>query len=136
MSSACRWHVPCSASGAMRLVFVRGTILLREPPAGFDPAGLPGVLWDPRVAAFRAPARHHPTLRALLQSRALPVVDEVPRPAPPGAFAPVTLRPYQEAALCAWELAGRRGLVVLPTGSGKTRVAIAAMARAGCATLC
>jgi superfamily II DNA or RNA helicase len=46
------------------------------------------------------------------------------------------LRPYQEAALWAWELAQRRALVVLPTGSGKTRLAIAAMARMRSSALC
>lgn len=45
------------------------------------------------------------------------------------------LRPYQEAALCAWEIAGHRGLVVLPTGSGKTRLAAAAIHRVRRSTL-
>lgn len=43
------------------------------------------------------------------------------------------VRPYQEAALCAWELAGRRGVVVLPTGIGKTRVALRPWPAAACA---
>src|SRR6266545_4778652 len=43
------------------------------------------------------------------------------------------LRPYREAALLAWELAELRGLIDLPTGSGKT---MAAMARTGLSTLC
>ena len=46
------------------------------------------------------------------------------------------LRPYQEAALCAWELSSRRGLIILPTGAGKTRLAVAAMARTGLRSLC
>ena len=36
----------------------------------------------------------------------------------------------------AWELAGCRGIVVLPTGAGKTMVALAAMARSGLSALC
>jgi len=36
----------------------------------------------------------------------------------------------------AWELAGCRGIVVLPTGAGKTIVALAAMARSGLSALC
>lgn len=36
----------------------------------------------------------------------------------------------------AWEFAGSRGIVVLPTGAGKTMVALAAMARSGLSTLC
>jgi len=48
----------------------------------------------------------------------------------------VEVRPYQAAALTSWELSNARGLVVLPTGSGKTRLALAAMARRRCRTLC
>jgi len=44
---------------------------------------------------------------------------------------PGTPRPYQDAALAAWEGADRRGVVVLPTGAGKTLVAALAIARAG-----
>lgn len=46
-----------------------------------------------------------------------------------------TARDYQEAAIGAWRAAGRRGLVVLPTGSGKSHVAHLAMADAQRSTL-
>jgi superfamily II DNA or RNA helicase len=122
---------------AVRLLFDRGTILLRDPPPDLDPGVLPGVRWDPRVGAHRAPAHRYAALRADLERRRLTVVDQVvARDTPPDAWRPVELRPYQEAAVWAWELAGRRALLVLPTGSGKTRAAIAAMARARCRTLC
>ena len=39
------------------------------------------------------------------------------------------LRPYQEEALQAWEKNGHQGIIALPTGAGKTVIAIAAMAR-------
>lgn len=84
---------------------------------GVDLSDLPGVLWDPRVRALRAPARHHRAIRDELARRAV-------------RFAELPLRPYQDAAHWAWQRAGRRGVIVLPTGSGKTRLAIAAMARA------
>ena len=38
------------------------------------------------------------------------------------------LRPWQEAALSAWEAAGRRGVIEAATGTGKTAVALGAMA--------
>ena len=47
-----------------------------------------------------------------------------------------SLRPYQEMAVDSWVLSSRRGIVVLPTGSGKTRVALAAMARIRKPVLC
>ncbi len=55
-------------------------------------------------------------------------------PAPPLGVEPrltVEPRPYQEEALQAWEEGGRRGVVVLPTGAGKTLVGAMAIARAG-----
>jgi len=121
----------------VRLVFDRGTILLRDLDPGFDPTNVPGLLWDARVHAYRAPAYRYQTLRAELTRRAVRVSDDVlVRLPPPGSWSPIELRPYQEAALWAWELAGRRALVVLPTGSGKTRLALAAMARSGPSALC
>ena len=44
-------------------------------------------------------------------------------------------RPYQEEALAAWRQAGCRGVVVLPTGAGKTLVALTALAASGTHTL-
>jgi superfamily II DNA or RNA helicase len=55
---------------------------------------------------------------------------------PTRGWADPGLREYQAAALSAWELAGRRGLIVLPTGSGKTRIALAAMAATRLSALC
>lgn len=52
-------------------------------------------------------------------------------PVAPRTFAHLSLRPYQEEALAKWESAGRRGIVALPTGAGKTRIAIAAILACG-----
>jgi len=121
----------------MRIVFDRGTLLLEEVPPGLVLDDIPGVLWDPRVHAYRAPARFFYALLAELRRRGVPLPDRpLPKLAPPTGFRPVSLRPYQEAALAAWRRAGRRGVVVLPTGSGKTRVALAAMARTATPALC
>lgn len=123
----------------VRLVFDRGTILVLEPPASFDAAQLPGTLWDPRVGAHRAPARHLPEMKRILLAAGVPfsVTLSGSRPAAP-RFDDVELelRPYQQAALAAWDLADRRGLVVLPTGAGKTRLAIAAIIAARTPAIC
>jgi superfamily II DNA or RNA helicase len=129
--------MPVARLSSVRLLFDRGTILLRDLDPGFESADLPGVLWDGRVQAYRTPAYRHRALRGDLIRQAVPFTDEIPAvQAPSGSWSPIELRPYQEAALWAWELAQRRALVVLPTGSGKTRLALAAMARVGSTALC
>ncbi len=47
----------------------------------------------------------------------------------------LTPRPYQQEAVTAWIAGERCGTVVLPTGAGKTFVALAAMADVQCSTL-
>jgi superfamily II DNA or RNA helicase len=110
-----------------RLVFDRGTLIVEGVSRALDLADIPGVLWDARVSAWRAPARMFYALAAELRRRGVPLTDRpLPRLRPPSGFRAPALRPYQQAALGAWRLRGRRGLVVLPTGSGKTQVALAA----------
>lgn len=121
----------------MHLRFDRGTIVLANVPPGLDLAGAPGILWDARVAAHRAPASMHAAVVRWLRERAIPFVDGAHADhGPTTGWADPGLRDYQAAALCAWELAGRRGVVVLPTGSGKTRVALGAMASTHLPALC
>lgn len=112
----------------VHLSFDRGTLLLE----GIDRAhanGLPGVLWDARTRQYRAPAWRYRELIATLKGATIAFEDDVSRgfrtaPAPRGN---TSLRPYQQAALAAWHLGQQRGIVVLPTGAGKTRLAVAAM---------
>jgi superfamily II DNA or RNA helicase len=121
----------------MKLRFDRGTILLADPPTGVDLAAAPGVRWDPRVCAYRTPGSRYSDLKRWLRGGGLPFQDILPRPrSMHAAWSGVELRSYQEAALSAWELAQRRGVVALPTGSGKTRLALAAMQRTQLSALC
>jgi superfamily II DNA or RNA helicase len=125
------------APSGMRLIFDQGTLVLAEAPdRSFE--FVPGLVWDPRIALWRAPAWRYPEVLAALRERGMPVLDEVwARPvADPATFRPPALRPYQRAAALQWELAGRRGLLVLPTGSGKTRVALALLAATRAPALC
>lgn len=121
----------------MKLRFDRGTILITDPPLDLDLTEGPGVIWDPRVCAYRTPASRYDALKRWLLTRGARFLD-IPdglRPAP-AAWSDISLRGYQEAALAAWELAWHRGVVALPTGSGKTRVALAAMKRMRLGALC
>jgi superfamily II DNA or RNA helicase len=121
----------------MRLLFDHGTLVLAEPP-DLDLGFVPGLLWDPRVALFRAPAYRYAEVVDALRSRGLSFVDEVVGsvPFPADAWKTPDLRPYQRGALLSWEVAAGQGILVMPTGSGKTRVALAVMASARCRTLC
>ena len=117
----------------VEIEFDRGTLLVRGLPST-DVTGLP-VRWDPRVQAYRARALDYAELQLRLKRSSLALDDRVPPPgmaeARPAPWKSLSLRPYQEAALHAWNVASRRGVVVLPTGSGKTRLALSAMAASG-----
>ena len=121
----------------MRLEFDRGTIVVTDPPKDLDLAEAPGVLWDARVRAHRAPASEYPALKLWLHRRGAGFQDIRTHSAPAQElWSDVDLRPYQDAALAAWELGHRRGVVALPTGSGKTRLALAAMQRTRLSAIC
>ena len=94
--------------------------------------------WDSRVSAWRAFAIHYSRVRAELRKHfGDEFVDAVASPARvrwPKVDLP-TLRDDQEQALLAWRNAHGRGVVVLPTGAGKTEVALAAMHRSEVSTL-
>lgn len=114
------------------LRFDRGTILVRSS-GGLEPALLPGVVWDHRVGAWRAPAhRLHDIQRVLAEAdstqKAAITLSSSQLGSPSGKWKPIDLRSYQQAALAAWATNGHRGIVVLPTGAGKTRLALAAAA--------
>ncbi len=111
--------------------------MVTDPPSGVDLAAAPGVLWDRRVRAYRAPATGYSALKRWLRASGVSFQGISPRPrSMQEAWTNVDLRSYQEAALSAWELAGRRGVVALPTGSGKTRLALAVMQRTQLSALC
>lgn len=125
-----------AGSGGMHLRYDRGTIVIEGDESRFDPADLPGVVWDPRISGWRAPAHLHAAIARRLLEANVRISDTTGAPARSLAWTVPKLRWYQDAALAAWGAAEQRGVVVLPTGAGKTTVAIAAMAQLGVATLC
>ena len=115
------------------LSFDRGTLVLR----GEAPRDLPGFLHDHRSSCLRAPALCYREVITAARARGLPLDDRV-APAldrPTGPWKTPPLRYYQEDALRAFRAFDRRGVVVLPTGSGKTRVAMAVLAERGSTAL-
>lgn len=105
------------------LTFQAGTIEVRGVE---DPAILPeSCLWDDRTACFRAPAVAYADVVMSFVRRRVPYVDEARAYAELDGGLRVVRepRPFQQAALDAWRRNRSRGLVILPTGSGKTYVA-------------
>jgi len=107
----------------VQLDFDRGTLVLSGCPESVA-AQLPGLLWDVRIQAYRAPGYRYSDLLAALAQSGRNFSNRVPfNGSPPATWKDVELRPYQAAALASWELSGSRGLIILPTGAGKTRLA-------------
>ncbi len=91
---------------------------------------------DPRAGdgVGRVPAHRYAALLTDCRERGVTVEDRVLDPEPlsadgadPDLHSGYELRPYQRDAVGAWTDAGRRGVVELPTGSGKTVVGLAAI---------
>ncbi len=97
-------------------------------PAGEAYDSLPPWLsWDARHRAFVAPGHRFPELRRWAEARGIPE-GTAPEPETPASFRdPRIPRSYQEEALERWRAQGRRGTVVLPTGAGKSLVALLAI---------
>jgi superfamily II DNA or RNA helicase len=93
-------------------------------------------VWDDRIGGWRAPAHRLYELHAEIVPLGREVSGGVEGGATAGRWRKLELRPYQKAALAAWAMNAHRGIVVLPTGAGKTRVALAAAALREARTLC
>lgn len=120
----------------MRIRFDRGTLVLEAEHAGEQPGALPDAAWDPELRGWRIPADRYGDLRARLAGLDVRYSDELRERAITTSWSLPALRWYQHEALARWLAGGARGVVALPTGSGKTLVALAAIARLGVATLC
>ena len=108
--------------------FRLGTLELRAPEQHALGELLPCV-WDPRSACFRAEARAYAEIvRTLLrakityQDRARGYLELAQR-----ALVQRVPRPYQLEALQAWERQRSQGVVVLPTGAGKSQLGVMAI---------
>jgi len=115
---------------AVHLSYHRGSILIRG-------THVPNSRWDERSKCYRALALHYPDILNYLKGTlneyasdfivrdGMDIEDEVLDPIPCPRFKPpgYKLREYQRKAVDSW-LKSKRGIIVLPTGSGKTLVAV------------
>lgn len=106
----------------MKLTFDQGTILISGN------IRVPNSTWDERSGAFRAMALHYKDIIDFLRTSSFDYDDYVLNLIPcPELQSNIALRDYQKQALEAWTANGNCGIVVLPTGSGKTIIGIAAI---------
>ena len=126
------------SSSALRLRFDSGTLLIENLPLG-DSRGIPGLSFDTRSAVYRAEGIAYRAIVQFLIDHKIPYEDAAraygnkampwPMRTEKAAF------PHQKEALEAWWKAGGRGVVVLPTGTGKTHLANMCIERAKRPTL-
>ncbi len=118
------------SSEAVWVRFAQGSLLITGPSQHLAPVAR-YVNWDERVDCYRAEARRYGPILLTLHQLKIPFRDDARRfgvqsfqlhgePQP---------RPHQQEALTAWKAAKRQGVVVLPTGTGKTLVARLAIAQ-------
>lgn len=115
----------------LALGFEAGTLVVDGLAQG---ASVPQCLtWDDRIERFRAQAIDYRLVLAGLLRSGHTVVDQAREYVEVGFALRERLEPYehQREALAAWKAAGKRGLVVLPTGAGKTYVAQMAIEHVG-----
>jgi superfamily II DNA or RNA helicase len=111
---------------AVRLTFEAGTVRVHAPRSLLE--GLPDVEYDPRTETGRTPGYRYAALRRALAERGIDTEDRVlSLPELPDLSSDYELRAYQRDALAAWRDADDRGVLELPTGSGKTVIALKAI---------
>ena len=122
----------------MELRFEQGTLLLTGDGVVDLAVKAPQLLkFDSRCGEFRARACDYAMLVRTIRESGIACTDSA------GAFHPVPLklrdpivpRPHQTTAFEAWRNSGYRGVAALPTGSGKTILAVMAIARLRRSTL-
>lgn len=109
------------------LTYDRGTLILHPPPRG--KGWMDFAHWDDRIEKFRISAQHYRPLVESLRAEQVPFDDQSSHYQPLELSPKVSMTPYphQQEALQAWIDQGWRGVVVLPTASGKTYLAQLAM---------
>ncbi len=129
-----------SPTNQPRLTFSGGTLLLTGVSQAMvrrQPEWMAmGATWDHRESAWRCDALYHQAVKTLLKHLPIAVQDAVLEETPivwPCDRMP-ELRDEQTRAVQAWAVQGQ-GVIVMPTGTGKTEVALAIMAQTAVSTL-
>jgi superfamily II DNA or RNA helicase len=121
---------------ALELHYDRGTLVVPVLP---EEAGrlAPDLQPDPRAQVHRAPAHRYRAIVLAWRAAGLEYQDLAKKfvPQPFALAQPFEPFPHQAQALEAWVKGGSRGVVELPTGAGKTLLAVLAIVKTGRPTL-
>ena len=121
-----------NGNDAIRMTFEGGSLVFEGLGEG-NPLGVPGVLYDHRTRQVRAEGFMYREVVSFFRERKIAYVDEA-RDYGPSKW-PIQIQkksfPHQEEGLKAWvDVGKKRGVVVLPTGTGKTHLANLAISAA------
>lgn len=95
----------------------------------------PQLEWNERAKCYIGYAKNYPLVLNYFQESEIEYKDDVLNLVPfPKVKEVESLRDYQRKAIEAWSKKGR-GIVVLPTGAGKTMVGLAAISKTKISTL-
>src|SRR5262249_2208362 len=120
------------APPAIHLAFVGGTVVLQGDDTELL-LRLPGCRFDQRTGTYRAEARCYRAIVELLRQHKIAYQDDARayQPTPWTLHSQRRPFPHQTEALETWWTQKGRGVVVLPTGTGKTHLALLAIHKAG-----
>ena len=120
---------------AIRLTYHHGTLVAPSVPEAY---AHDDMRYDARTGVWRAPGHAYRAVTEAWLNAGLMFYDEALAAGPldlPRQAATFIPHPHQQAAYDAWTRADGRGVVVLPTGAGKTFVAVMAIRASQCPTL-
>ena len=102
----------------MKLIYHKGTIIEEGEYS------LPNTVWDDRIKSYRAQALYYREIVEYLNNSKIHFEDHILDLIPcPHLSSAVKLRDYQKEAMNRW-VRVKRGVIVMPTGSGKTILAL------------
>ena len=111
------------------LTYDRGTLILKTDFLISDLLNI--FRFDERINAYRCYAYHYSRVLKIFEKIGLEIEDNVLDPVKCNwsIRKNISLRGYQSEALDAWFKNDCKGIIVLPTGTGKTRIALAILSR-------
>src|SRR5262245_20717906 len=120
----------------VEIQFDAGTLIVKNADDAVMQS-LPGLQFDARTNVHRAEAPHYRAIIETLRQQQIAFTDDARKYQPLACKLNWTRTPFphQKEALATWWNAGGRGVVVLPTGTDKTLVALLAIAHVGRPTI-